>query len=152
MDLLTQINSDLIQAQKDKNEFVRDTLRYLKSSIKNAAINKMIDPAELSEPDILNVIQKEVKQRKDSASQFITANRPELAQKELDEATLFEKFLPAQLSDDELKAIINDAIKSTGAQDKKDIGKIMSFVIPKTQGKADGARISKLAMELLNHE
>ena len=149
MSLLSKIDNDLLKAQKEKNEFQRDTLRYLKSSLKNAAIAKQ---AELTEAEIIGVIQKEIKQRKDATGQFIKANRPELAAKETAEMTLYEQYLPSQLSDDELKIIINDSIKKTSATDKKDMGKVIGDVRPQVEGKAEGSRISKLVIEMLNHE
>ena len=149
MSLLSKIDNDLLKAQKEKNEFQRDTLRYLKSSLKNAAIAKQ---SELTEAEIIGVIQKEIKQRKDATGQFIKANRPELAAKETAEMTLYEQYLPSQLSDDELKIIINDSIKKTGATDKKDMGKVIGDVRPQVEGKAEGSRISKLVIEMLNHE
>lgn len=149
MTLLEQIDNDLIQAQKAKNEFVRDTLRYLKSSIKNAAINKQSD---LDEAEIIAVIQKEVKQRRDAIAQFQSVNRPDLAKKEQNETELFEKYLPAQLSDEELTKIITETIQVVGATGKNDMGKVMGQVKPKVQGKADGQRISKIVMEMLSHE
>lgn len=149
MSLLSKIDNDLLKAQKEKNEFQRDTLRYLKSSLKNAAIAKQ---SELTEAEIIGVIQKEIKQRKDATGQFIKANRPELAAKETAEMTLYEQYLPSQLSDDELKIIINDSIKKTSATDKKDMGKVIGDVRPQVEGKAEGSRISKLVIEMLNHE
>lgn len=147
MSLQDKIENDLTQALKNRDDFTRDTLRYLKSSLKNAAINKM---KELDESEIITVIQKEVKQRKDAIEQFKTANRPELAEKEQKEADLFEKYLPTQLSDDEIHVLVEEAIKATGATEKKDMGKIMAYIMPKIQGKADGSRISTIVMEKLS--
>lgn len=149
MDLLNRIENDLLKAQKERNEFQRDTLRYLKSSIKNASIAKKTD---LTEDEIISVIQKEIKQRKDAAEQFTKANRPELVSKETEESTLLEQYLPSQLSDDELSKIISEVISEIGAIDKKDMGKVMNAVRPKVQGKAEGSRISQKVMEMLNHE
>ncbi|MDO8513236.1 MAG: GatB/YqeY domain-containing protein [bacterium] len=148
MDLQNKIDSDLIQAQKEKNEQVRDTLRYLKSAFKNASIQKQ---AELTEQEIVSVIQKEIRQRKDAVLQY-RSTRPELAAKEEQEISIIEVYLPAQLTDDQLKEIIDQAIKNTGATEMKDMGKIMSQVMPQVQGKADGSRVSKLTKELLSHE
>lgn len=149
MDLLTKIDSDLIQAQKDKNEFTRDTLRLLKSALKNTSI---ANQTELTEKDIITTLQKEIKQRKDSVIQYTNAKRPELAEKEQAEITLLETYLPQQLSEDELKQIISQTIAQTGATEIKDMGKVIGLVMPQIQGKAEGSRVSSLVKELLTNE
>jgi uncharacterized protein YqeY len=149
MGLLQTIDHDLNQAVKDKNEVTRSTLRLLKSSIKNQeiALGKFLD-----EKEIITLIQKEIKQRKDSIEQYNKANRPELAQNERKELEVLEKYLPPQMTDERLKSLINQAITQSEASSPKDTGKVMSIIMPQVQGKADGSRVSALVQEALSHE
>jgi uncharacterized protein YqeY len=147
MSILDTINANLIHAQKAKDELTTSTLRLLKSAIQYASIEKNID-----KPDdelVLAVIQKQAKQRKDSIQNYADAGRDELKQKEEAELTILEGYLPAQLSDDNLTAVINETIAEIGARSKKDMGAVMKAVLTKVQGQADGKRVSRLVNTLL---
>ncbi len=146
MNLIEQIDTDIKNAMREGNEEIKNTLRYLKSSIKNYQISK---GADLSDTDIIQVVQKEVKQRKDAADQYKNAARQDLAQKEEAEIQILKKYLPEQISDEQLKTIVTKAIDQTGAKELKDIGKVMSQVLPQVQGKADGGRVSSIVREIL---
>ena len=144
--LKDKILADIKQAMKDKDNFKRDALRFLHSAIKQVEIDSRKD---LDDSEIIKIIQKSIKQRNDSIEQYKQADRSELIEKEQNEVTLLETYLPTQLSDDELKKEVAEIISSVGATDKKDIGKVMGVASKKLAGIADGARINKAAQELL---
>ncbi len=143
---MEKIEADLKAAMKDKNEVKLGTLRMLKAAVKNKEIDKK---QPLSSNEILEVIQKQVKQRRDSIAEFQKANRQDLVQKETAEIAVLELYLPKQLSEAELKAIIEKAIQSTGAKVKADMGKIMKEVMPQIAGRADGKQVNQIASQLL---
>jgi uncharacterized protein len=146
--LLNQIDTDLKASMKAKDSLKMNTLRMVKSAIKNKAIEKKTD--SLSDDAVTEVIQKQVKQRRDSVTEFQKANRKDLADKEAQEISILEAYLPKQLSDDELKALVQKAIESTGAKAKSDMGKVMKTVMAEAKGCADGKRINQLASALLS--
>lgn len=143
---LEKIESDLKVAMKEKNEIKLGTLRMLKAAVKNKEIDKR---QPLSDQEILEVIQKQVKQRKDSIAEFQKANRQDLLQKETAEVAVLEQYLPKQLSESELKVIVQNAIQSTGAKSKADMGRIMKEVMPQIAGRADGKQVNQLISALL---
>lgn len=144
--MFSKIEKDLIEAMKAKNEIKLNTLRMLKSAIKNKEIDKK---QPLNEAEILDMVQKQVKQRKDSIAEFQKANRQDLVQKETAEIGILEQYLPKQLSESELKAIVQKAIQSTGAKSKADMGKIMKEVMPQIAGRADGKQVNQVVAALL---
>ena len=142
-----KLETDIITAMKAGDAFGVTTLRMLKAAILNKEIASR--PKKLTEDDVVAVTQTEVKKRKEAAVEFTKGNRPELAEKETKEAQLLTKYLPAQLSDDELKAIVKKAIQDTGAASMKDMGKVMAAVMPQIKGRADGQRVSGVVKEIL---
>lgn len=147
MPLNAQIDEEIKNAMKSKEMDKLSTLRMLKSAITNEAINKKKNNLEDSE--IMDVIQKQVKQRKESIESFKTAGRTELAQKEERELTVLQSYLPKQLSEPEIKTIIQKAMESTGSKTKADMGKVMKVVTPETKGRADGKMVSELVQSML---
>ncbi len=147
MPLLDQINQELLEATKGNNPLVRDTLRIVKTAIKNNEINK---GHQLADEEILEVIAKEVKQRQEAIASFTTGNRPELAAKEEAEMALLVKYLPKQLSEEEIRQLVADAVAESGASAASDMGKVMAMLMPKIKGKADGALVSQLVREKLS--
>ena len=145
--LKEQLKTDLKNAMKSKNNFDRDVIRMLMSSIKQVEVDER---KEVNDAEIIKIIQKSVKQREDAASQYREANRADLYEKEEKEAELLKRYLPAQLSDDELKKIISEVIKKSGASSIKEMGKVMQGALKVTEGKADGKRVSVIVKELLN--
>ncbi|MBI4372694.1 MAG: GatB/YqeY domain-containing protein [Candidatus Omnitrophica bacterium] len=145
--LYEKIDNDLKTAMKEKNEVVTGTLRMLKAAIKNKEIEKKAK--NLSEPEVLEMIQKQIKQRRDSIADFEKANRQDLVEKEKSEIAVLEGYLPKQLTDDELKAIIQKSLQSVGAKTKADTGKVMKEVMPQMAGRADGKRVSQILSLLL---
>lgn len=147
MSLVDKINIDFITAMKSKDETKVSVLRLLKSALQNYQI---AEQKELSDDDIIKVIQKEIKQRKDSISTYETGGRLELADKEKAEIEVLAKYMPQQLSNEELTEIVEKAIAETGATSEADIGKVMGRVMPQVAGQADGGQVSAKVKELLS--
>jgi len=145
--LMEKVESDLKIAMKEKNEAKLSTLRMLKAATKNKEIEKKVK--SLSETDILEVIQKQVKQRKDSIADFQKANRQDLVKKEKNEITILEQYLPKPLSEAELKVLIQKAVQTVGAKTKADMGKVMKEIMPQVIGKADGKQVNQILSSLL---
>lgn len=146
MSLLETITSDLLQAAKNNEPLVRDTLRGVKSAIKNAEIAK---GHTLSDEEIVDVLAKEVKQRKESIDSFTSGGRPELAEKEQAEIDILTKYLPEQMGEDEVRTIVDEVLAATGATTKQDMGKVMGALMPRVKGKADMSLVSRLVAERL---
>jgi len=149
MALIEQIDKDYVKAMKSKDEVQVSVLRMLKSALQNA---KIAEQKELSDDDVIKVVQKEIKQRKDSIATYETGGRVELADKEKAEIEILSAYMPAQLSNEELTAIVKSAIEETGATSMADMGKIMGKVMPQVAGKADGNQVSAKVKELLDPE
>lgn len=145
--LTEKIDSDLKEAMKQKNTVKLDALRMLKAAAHNKAIEKKLPT--LNDEDLVDVIQKQVKQRKDSITEFEKAGRKDLVQKETSEMKILEGYLPQQMSPEELKTVVKSAIAAVGATSKQDMGKVMKEVMPKVKGKADGQAVNKAVSELL---
>jgi len=119
----------------------RDTLRMAESAIYNA---EKRDRRTYSDDEVAAVIAREVKTRRESVEAFTKGGRPDLADKESAEIAILSEFLPQQLSDPELEALVAEAVGATGAAGPKDMGKVMGWLSPKTRGRADGRRVSEL--------
>ncbi len=145
--LKEQLASELKDAMKTKNTTKRDTIRFLMSALKQVEVDER---KELSDEDIIKIIQKSLKQREDSMVQYKNAKRDDLYQKELNEVNILKNYLPKQLNNEELENIIKTIIKDTGATSIKDMGKVMKLATQKTVGKADGKRISIIVKKLLS--
>lgn len=146
MTLLERLNQDMKQALKNKEKDRLTVIRMVKSSLQNEAIKK---GEELSEDDEMQVLTREVKQRKDSLQEFKNANRDDLAEKTEQELEIIQGYLPEQLSDEELEQIVINTIIEVGASSKSDMGKVMSAVMPKVKGQADGSKVNKMVMNHL---
>ena len=146
MSLRVQIKDDIKAAMKAKETAKRDALRLLDSAMKQIEVDER---KELSDDDVLAIITKQVKQRNDSATQYKEAGRDDLLQKELAEIAIFEAYLPAQLSDDELTSALKEIITQTGAESMKDMGKVMGAAKAKIGNLADGKRINECVKALL---
>jgi len=145
--LKEQLTNELKDAMKAKNIIKRDTIRFLMSALKQVEVDER---KELSDEDIIKIIQKSLKQREDSMTQYKNAKRDDLYQKELNEVNILKNYLPKQLNDEELENIIKIIIKNTGAKSIKDMRKVMEVVTKKTVGKADNKRISTIVKKLLS--
>jgi uncharacterized protein len=144
--LTEKIRADLTAAMKAQEKERLSTLRMLQSAIKNEQINS---GHELSDEEAMSVIRKAVKQRQDSIEQYTNAGRTELADKERSEMELLKTYLPAELSDAELESGLREIIASTGAQSKKDLGKVMKEATARFKGRADGRKIQEIVGRLL---
>ncbi|MEI9944168.1 MAG: GatB/YqeY domain-containing protein [Chitinophagaceae bacterium] len=149
MALEQKIMADLKTAMLAKDEKTLRSLRAIKAAILLAKTSEGAG-GELKEEDEVKMLQKLVKQRKDSLEIYQQQNRADLAQKEQEEIEVIEKFLPKQLSGDELKEMLTVIIAETGASSPADIGKVMGAATKKLAGKADGKTISAMVKELLN--
>lgn len=148
MSLEQKIMGDLKAAMLAKDEAALRSLRAIKAAILLAKTAEG-SAGEISEDEEIKLLQKMVKQRKDSLEIFTQQNRPELAKKEEEEIAVIEKFLPKQMSVDEIKAELEKIIASTGAASPADMGKVMGVATKQLAGKADGKTISALVKELL---
>lgn len=147
MALQERIQQELKAAMLARDADTLGTLRLLKSAIGYAQIEKKIDA--LPDAEVVALIQKEIKKRRDSIEQFQAGGRPELAAKEGTEISVLEKFLPQPLSADELEQMIRAVIQETGATSKKEMGAVIKAVQAKAAGRADGKTISGLVGRLL---
>jgi uncharacterized protein YqeY len=146
MALTEQIRADLTAAMKAQEKDRLSTLRMLQSALKNEQINL---GHELSDEEAMTVIRKAVKQRQDSIEQYSNAGRTELADKERAEMDLLKTYLPPELSEEELESGLREIIASTGAQSKKDMGKVMKEATARYKGRADGKKIQEVVQRLL---
>ncbi len=148
MELEKQIQADMVSAMKAKETVRLASLRAVKAAI---LLAKTAEGAsgELTDQDIVKLIQKLVKQRKESAEQYNAAGRPELAENELAEAAAMEVYLPKQLSEAELEAELTKIIAETGASKPSDMGKVMGVATKRLAGLADGRAISATVKKLL---
>jgi len=146
MNLRETINLDVKNAMKAKETKKRDALRLLTSAFKQIEVDER---KELTDDDVIKIIQKQVKSRNDAASQFKDAGREDLMQIELDEIAIYEPYLPAQLNDDELSSAVAEIISKVGATTMKDMGKVMGMASKELAGKADGKRINECVKSLL---
>ena len=144
--LFEKIQSDLKEAQLSRDELKVSTLRLLLSEVKNLEINK---GNPLSDQDIISIIQKEVKKRKEAVLGFRSGQREELAQKEESEAKILENYLPEGLTGEELTKIVESSITEVGATTIAEMGKVMTNVMAKVAGRADGGTVSSLVKERL---
>lgn len=148
MNLEQKIMAELKTAMLAKDEKTMRSLRAIKAAIILAKTSEGAG-GEIKEEDEIKLLQKLVKQRKDSLEIFQQQNRTDLAQKEQEEIEVIEKFLPKQISGDELKAIVAEIIAATGASSPADMGKVMGVATKQLAGKADGKAISAMVKELL---
>ena len=147
MPLLAKIDEDLKGAMKGRDELKVSALRMLKAAASNAAIQK--GKAVLEDAEVIDVIGKLLKQREESVAAYTKGNRPELAEKEQKEAAILKAYLPAAMPDEELKNIIQAAVKETGASGPQGMGVVMKAVLPKVAGRADGGKVSQFVREAL---
>jgi hypothetical protein len=148
MSLQSQIMDVMKEAMKSKNTVALEALRAIKSELLLAQ-TATGSKEEISEADEIKILQKLVKMRKDSAEIFTTQNRPDLAEPELAQIAVIEKFLPAQLSEDEVQAIVSKIITETGASGIASMGKVMAAASAQIGGQAEGKTISAIVKKLL---
>ena len=147
VELKTRVYDDVKTAMRARDKERLGVLRLLTSAIKQREVDER---NELNDTDVLQVLDKMVKQRRDSEAQFRDAGRDELAAQESFEIGILAEYLPAALSDDELKALVDDAVNSCAAQSIKDMGKVMAILRPQVQGRADMGVVSSAVKARLN--
>jgi hypothetical protein len=164
--IVEEIKKDLISALKEKNESAVSTLRMVTSSIFNKEMDKRVEvlkkepslteeqlkeKVKLTDEEVIEVLSSEVKKRRDSIAQFEQGGRPELAASEKNEIEILMKYMPKELTEEEIRAIVKDSIAKAGATTMKDIGIVMKEVSPQTKGKADGNMVAKIVREELGN-
>lgn len=147
MPILHDLQNEMKQALKSGDKERLSVIRMLISEIKKVQIDAK---KELSDEEIIDVLQRYAKQRKEAAKQYREAGREDLAQKEEKELEIVSQFLPEQLSEEEIRKIVEETIKEVGASSIKDMGKVMQAVMPKVKGRADGSIVSKIVKENLS--
>lgn len=148
--LKQELKDQLKQSMLAKDELKTQVLRFVLSGITYYEINKGGAGYEATDEDVMAVINKEAKQRKDSITEFEKAGRQELADKEKAELSILESYLPEQMNEDEVRKLVEEAVATTGATSAADMGKVMGALMPKVKGKADGGLISRLVKEKLS--
>ena len=147
MSLCKNLEKDKNIALKANDAVKVSTLRMAISAIKTFEIEKNIK--EASDADVLQIIQRQIKQHKESIIEFENGKRADLVEKETKELKILESYMPEQLSEDELNAIIKEAVSQSGARTKAEIGKVMKIVMEKVLGRADGKIVRDLVLKLL---
>ena len=147
MSIKDKLMADLKDAMKSHNKLRKDVITLIRSAIKQREVDERI---ELTDEDILTIISKQLKEKKSSIEDFKKGNREDLVKQTEDEMKILLEYLPKQLSQEDLKEIVKDAIDKENISSMKDIGKLMKAVMPQVKGKADGSAVNKIARELLN--
>jgi uncharacterized protein YqeY len=147
MGLYEQLQNDMKSAMKSGEAMKLSVLRMVISAIKLMEIDKKL--AKIEDADAAQIIQKQIKQHKDSIEQFEKGNRSDLADKERSELAILELYMPKQMGEEELTALVKEAIKDTGASSKADTGKVMKAVLEKARGRTDGKSVNQIVMKLL---
>jgi hypothetical protein len=150
MDLKQNILNDLNEAMKSGDTLKRDTLRFLLSAVKNVEIEKKKKETGLTDEEILEVIARSIKQRKDSVEQYTAGGRLDLAAKEQKEINILMSYMPEQLGEEAIRKIVKETIVEVTAVSKADIGKVMSSVMKKLKGKADGSAVKKIVEDSIS--
>ena len=146
MNLSERLNEDMKQAMKSKDKFRLSTIRMVRSTINYSEIELK---RTLDDNEVLDILSREIKQRKDALQEFEKAGRDELAATNRAEIELIQKYLPQQLSEEEIKVIVQQTIQETGASSKSEMGKVMSALMPKVKGRADGKLVNQAVQQFL---
>ncbi len=147
MTIKDQLTEAMKTAMREKQKERLGTIRLMLADFKRIEVDERI---EISDERALVILDKMVKQRRDSATQYEDANRPELAEKENFEIGVIQEFLPQPLTEDEITALIEEAVAATGAEGMQDMGKVMGQLKPKLQGRADMGAVSQLIRDRLS--
>ena len=146
MSLSDRLNEDMKQAMKSQDKFKLSVIRMVRSTIKNSEIDLK---RPLDDNEVLDVLTREIKQRKDSLQEFTKAGRIDLADNLSAELVILAEYMPQQLSEEEVKAIVQQTIQQIGASSKADMGKVMTALMPQVKGRADGKLLNQLVQQLL---
>ena len=148
MSLLSRLNDDLKLAMKAKEKTVLQVIRMIKASLQNEQIKL---GRELTADEELTLLSREMKQRRDSLAEFEKANRDDLVEKVVAEIAIVEKYLPTQLTEEEIRQIVASVIEDTGVSSTQAVGHVMGKVMPQVKGKADGNLVNEIVKEQLNN-
>lgn len=146
MDLKTRLNDEMKTAMKEKNKIKLSVIRLLKAAIRNTEIEKMRD---LNEGEVLELVQKEIKKRKESIISYSQGNRSDLVAREEAEMAILYEFLPVQADDEEIRRVVKEIVDAIPPGEKIHIGKVMPAALSRLKGKADGKRISGIVKEFI---
>jgi uncharacterized protein YqeY len=168
--LKQKIQEEINLALKGRKETVLSTLRVLLAAVlsrekekrykiakdlpenKNFTEQELVEKSQLSDQEIIEVLATEVKKRKDSITEFEKGGRKDLAVKEKAEIEILQKYLPEQMSGEEVEKIVKEAVEKTGAKEIRDMGKVMSQIMPRVKGRADGTMVSSIVKKMLGAE
>lgn len=146
MSLIERLNEDMKQAMKSQDKFRLSVIRMVRSSVKNAEIERQ---HPLDDQEVLDILQREVKQRKDSLQDFEKAGRQDLVDQVNEEIRILQEYMPQPMSEEEIKALVQQTIQETGASSKADMGKVMGALMPKVKGRADGKLVNRIVQQYL---
>ncbi|MFD2612742.1 GatB/YqeY domain-containing protein [Paenibacillus gansuensis] len=146
MSLSERLNDDMKQAMRDQDKFKLSVIRMIRSAVKNLEIDLK---RSLDDNEVLDILAREIKQRKDSLQEFEKAGRDDLASQVKAEIEIIGQYLPQQLTEEEIKVIVQQTIQEVGASSKADMGKVMSALMPKTKGRADGKLVNQAVQQFL---
>ncbi len=149
MTLVDKIKEEFQKAMMARDEIKISTLRMLRAAIHNLEIDLRAKKKEIDDEAVLEVVAREIKKRKEAIEAFVKGLRQDLADKEKKELAILSSYLPKQLSDNELRAIVQNKIKETGATSPTDFGKVMGLVMKEVKGKADGNQVGAMVKEEL---
>ncbi len=146
MSLKKQLMNDLKESMKSKNKIKKNVITMVRSAIKQREVDERI---ELDDQDIIGIISKQVKQKKDSIEEFRKGNRDDLVLATEKEIEILMNYLPKQLTEEEIENIVKQVVEEVGANSMKDMGKVMSNIMPQVKGKADGSIVNKKVRQYL---
>jgi len=146
MPLKEKLMGDLKESMKSKDKVKKNVVTMVRAAIKQREVDERI---ELVDADVIDIIAKQIKQKKDSIPDFEKGKRQDLIDLTNEEIKILLEYLPPQLSDEELESIVKEAIEATNAQSKKDLGKVMALIMPKVKGKADGKHINEIVAKYI---
>ncbi len=146
MALKEQLNEEMKQAMKAKDKNRLSAIRMVRGAVRDKEINSQV---ELDDDGVLEVIANQIKKRKDALEQLSKSNRDDLVDAEMEQINTLQAFLPAQLSQDEIEAVVTDAIEELGATSMRDMGKVMGKLVPQLRGKADNSVVSQIVRQKL---
>lgn len=149
MSLLEKIQADLRQALKDSDAAGRDTVRLLLAQLKNRAIELAKDMLDLADNEVIPVIKKEIKKRKDSIVAFSAGQRDDLVAKETKEIEILNKYVPMEMNEEEINKIIIAVVEELGGKEKVNFGQVMKVVVARTAGRSDNKLVSELVKKYL---
>lgn len=147
MSLSDRLNEDMKLAMKSQDKFKLSVIRMVRAAIKNVEIDQR---KTLDDQEVLEILNREIKQRKDSLQEFEKAGRDDLAENLKAEIVILMEYMPQQFSEEEVKAIVQQTIQEVGASSKADMGKVMGALMPKVKGRADGKLVNQFVQQLLS--